>query len=417
VEPTRTDRSTRSKALRRDRVPNVGLMAASASRARRVIALSIVLAGDEPPNEFRIFTAGKVDSTKGSVLFDEAAAKSVMAEYTTHGIDLMIDYDHASLGMAIDPALAGKAAGWFNLAVRNGELWAVNVRWTGPAADALRRKEWRFMSPAFNTDADGRVTSVLNVAITNLPATRRLEPLMAASVTALGENGMDPKRIAEALDALIAGDAEKSMEILKGLIASAAGGEPAAAVEEPAAMAETAPVEEEEEKPAEVAAALSKIIRLSGKTSFVDALADIEVWHASHLKLETETQKLAQERKTLEDAERRKLCVDRVAVAGKAPAEVWADPLAAALVPKAYLLSMPIADLRAMCADEIKASAGKGGAPKPPVKLSVVAGALPAAGGKLDEFGNDEREQAICKETKCAPKTFAMLKARRATNA
>ena len=138
-------------------------------------------AGSALPTEFKIFSSGKVETTKGTFIFDAAAAKSVMAEYQAHAIDLMIDYDHASISpLSLDPSMSGKAAGWFQLAVRNGELWAIGVRWTPGAAAQLRAKEWRYMSPAFATEAT-RITSLLNVAITNLPATRRLEPLMAAN--------------------------------------------------------------------------------------------------------------------------------------------------------------------------------------------------------------------------------------------
>lgn len=138
------------------------------------------------PTAFRIFAAGKIDTKKGVFLFDAKAAASVMAEYRLHGSELMVDYDHASLGAGIDPALSGKAAAWFGLELRNGgELWAVNVRWCAPAADALRRKEWRYMSPAFSTEpGSNRITALLNVALTNLPASRRLEPLVAASALA-----------------------------------------------------------------------------------------------------------------------------------------------------------------------------------------------------------------------------------------
>lgn len=84
----------------------------ASARRERVTKLSIVVTGDDPPTEFCIFTAGVVESTKGSVTFDAAAAKSVMAEYAEHGIDLMIDYDHASLAfVSIDPAQAGKLPG------------------------------------------------------------------------------------------------------------------------------------------------------------------------------------------------------------------------------------------------------------------------------------------------------------------
>jgi len=388
-----------------------------------ITALSVVITGDDPPGEFRIFTAGEVDTTKGKFLFDEAAAESVMAEYTAHGIDLMIDYDHASLaGVSLDPAQAGKAAGWFNLELRNGELWAVNVRWTEPAAEALRRKEWRFMSPAFSTD-EGRITSVLNVAITNIPATRRLEPLMAASVTSLGDHSMlSAETIKEALDALIAGDEKKCMDLLKGIVTEAASGEPASEeppAEEPAAALAEAPAPPEEDKPEEVAAALSAVASLSGKASIVASVADIRTWHASHVALSAERQKLAEREAVLEGAERRKLCVELVSLGGRAPSTVWADDKCSA--PKPYLAAMPIADLRAMHADALKANKTPA-APAPPAPAAAAAPPASTAGSKFFDVDGKQielsaRELKICEESKCEPQTFAMLKARRASTA
>lgn len=70
-----------------------------------------------------------------------------------------------------------------------------------------------------------------------------------------GESTMDPKLITEALDALEAGDSAKALEILKALIASAAGGAPA---DDPAAdPAMAAGMDPEKEK--EMVAALAKL--------------------------------------------------------------------------------------------------------------------------------------------------------------
>lgn len=315
-------------------------------------------------------------TTKGVFTFDEASAESVMAEYVLHGIDLMIDYDHASLSaMPVDPAQAGKAAGWFNLEVRNGELWAVNVRWTQPAAEALARKEWRFMSPAFHTDANGRITSVLNVAITNMPATRGLQPLMAASLKALSENSMSPDLVKQALDALVGDDAEACAEILKSLIAAAASGESAEseptneAPEAPAAdfpeAASEAPAAPEPDEEKEVAASI--LTKLSGGASAKDWAAAMTIFQASHVELAAERKKLADERAVLDAATRVSLCKDLVTKGGKAPAEVWADDKATA--PKPYLASMSIEDFRSLVADAIKANAGRLSA-KPPTTAS-----------------------------------------------
>jgi hypothetical protein len=159
------------------------------------VELSVAL-GDEPPAEFRIFAAGAFETSKGQFIFDKEACSSVLAAHKDQGIDLMLDYDHASLDSGTpDPSQSGKAAGWFDLEVRNGELWAVNVRWTPPAREAIARKEWRYMSPAFKASEDGHVLELLNVALTNMPATKRLTPLVAASASTRGRK-MHPKLLA-----------------------------------------------------------------------------------------------------------------------------------------------------------------------------------------------------------------------------
>jgi phage I-like protein len=385
----------------------------------RVTSLSIAIAGDEPPSEFRIFAAGKNATTKGTFTFDEVSAKSVMAEYTAHGIDLALDYDHAMVGgLSLDPAQSGKAAGWFNLEVRNGELWAVNVRWTEPAAEALRRKEWRYMSPAFSADEKGHVTSLLNVAITNLPATRRLEPLMAANVMTLGGGMLDAATVKKALDAIAAGDAEAAMAILSEMIAGAASGEAPAEepagdtlAEEPAATAE----EEDEEAATAIAASISWLHRETGKTTLSASIDEVKAWKSSHLKLESETQKLAQERATLEANERDNLVAELVQ-AGEPPATAWKDPLVATnrakRKPAEPWASMPIDALRTR-AKTLSAAKG-GGKPAPGIKPPPSGGAAPAADGSRDIVLDNgrtvtlsAREIAMCTEMKIDPKDYA----------
>jgi phage I-like protein len=367
----------------------------------------LAIAGDEPPTEFRIFTAGWVETVKGTFLFDETAAASVVAEYMLHGIDLMIDYDHASLASGVDPALSGKAAGWFNLEVRGGELWAVNVRWTPPAAEALRRKEWRFMSPAFTTDDEGRITSLLNVAITNLPATRRLQPLVAASLEK-SNMSMSADLVKQALDALVDGNADACAEILKGMIAEAAAGGPEAEMpaempaEEPAPEAEAALAEEpaEEEKPAEeeeeaatVVAATSRLMRLTGKSTVFAAVEEIEVWKASHLKLEAETAKLAKEREALELGQRKENAKKLIALGAETP---HTSGMASGKLCK-RLLDEPLADQNVRVAALLSARGGKlPEAPKPPAE---------------DTLGLTEQELKMCAEKKIDPAKYAEKRA------
>lgn len=217
-------------------------------------------------------------------------------------------------------------------------------------------------------------------------------------------------KVCKALGVDMSGSLEDAMAKIKGEkpeAEEAPAEEPAA--EAPADVAPMADKPVDEEKPAEAMAATSRLMRLTGKSSIVDAVAQVEIFRASHLELETERQALATERKTLEAAERRKLCAELVTLAGRAPAEVWADDSATA--PKGYLAAMPLADLRAMHADAVKSSA------KAP-RIAAPKGAPVAAGAK--EFATPDgvvtlsaSELKACAEAGAKVEDYAANKAAR----
>ncbi len=133
------------------------------------------------PSDFRIFAKGWNDTAKGKFLFDEEAAKSVMDEYEKHGVDRMIDLEHLSIDTE-SAAYNPDAKGWFNLEIRDGALWAVNVRWTPDGAARLKNATQRYISPFFSFDEKSlRVQSLYNVAICAIPATYNIPALVAAS--------------------------------------------------------------------------------------------------------------------------------------------------------------------------------------------------------------------------------------------
>jgi phage I-like protein len=149
--------------------------------APRMLRLTELPPG-EPPTEFRIFKRGVNETTKGPVVFDDAAAASVMAAYTAQGVDLMIDLAHQSLDDSAEAREdAGDARGWFRLALRNGELWAVDVKWTPDGERRLRERTQRYVSPCVYTDKDDRAVEIVNVALCAMPATIGARPLVAAS--------------------------------------------------------------------------------------------------------------------------------------------------------------------------------------------------------------------------------------------
>ncbi len=148
------------------------------------LSLDVPLAGAEkkPPTEFRIFPFGKVATSKGTFSFDEDDAAGLLEAFLSQGNELMIDYDH----LAVDPILPGqaKAAGWFVPQIRDDGLWATDVKWTPEAARMLASSEYGYFSPAFDYDKRGHIQQLANVALTNLPATKQMRPLVAASAVA-----------------------------------------------------------------------------------------------------------------------------------------------------------------------------------------------------------------------------------------
>jgi phage I-like protein len=135
----------------------------------------------ELPTEFRIFGAGMNETSQGSFLFDELAARSVMAEFQRAGVDLMIDLNHESLDEPTRPD-SHDARGYCKLEVRGGELWAVDVKWSPDGARRLRERSQKYVSPAVLRDKETkRVQHVLNVALVAMPATYNAQPLVAAS--------------------------------------------------------------------------------------------------------------------------------------------------------------------------------------------------------------------------------------------
>jgi phage I-like protein len=179
--------------------------------------------GGPLPTEFRLFVKGMNETENGSFLFDDVAARSVMAAYKAWGVDLAIDLDHQMLdGTGADPT-ARDARGWCRLELRpDGSLWAVGVTWTPDGARRLTNKTQRYVSPAFEADPKTkRILKLINIALVALPATHHTPALIAASA-----RGRKPGLIKQALDAVENGDSKAALALLKQLLVSAAGAAP-----------------------------------------------------------------------------------------------------------------------------------------------------------------------------------------------
>lgn len=364
-----------------------------------------ILTGDEPPREFRIFAAGWNETENGTYLFDVESAAAVMSAYQRHGVDKMLDLEHMSLApdsLNYDP----DARGWCRIELRGGELWAVDVRWTPDGERRLREKTQRYVSPAFEIDPDTkRITKIVNIAITALPATHATPALVAANALYPQEQGggMTAEQLAQLAEILGMGSEAMVEDVLAAVaavvkkVAEAAAGPAPEAAPAPEAMAEGEEPKPEEEEEKAVAASL---VRLSGRKTALEALSEVEAWKASHLELAAEKAKLAAERQALETSERRKLVGELVKLGAEIPATAWADDKGT--VPVVRLTSEPLEELRA----RVKALSGA------PRAQAAIRAPVMGAGGLT------ERELEMCKTKKIDPAKYAETRAAiRARNA
>jgi len=325
--------------------------------------LSSILADGEPPTAFRLFAAGLNRSEIGDFIFDDKAAALVMGNFSVEGVDQMIDLEHDSLDETTRRmrADAADALGWYRLEVRNGELWAVDVKWGPEGERRLRAKTQRYISPAFMTADEGRIVEVINVALCARPATYDAAPLVAARSKMHAGKGpaakpkrlsaMNPDLIAKALDAIAKGDANAALELLKELVVSAAtegateddtgadpGADPTAAAAPPVAP----PAEDPAKDPTKCGApADAEIMRLRAQ------VATLEKGKADELvKLRATVDGLQRDKDAADLAERRILIASLVKCGAELPATAWEGDVANQK-PVARLLAEPLEGLRA----------------------------------------------------------------------
>lgn len=140
------------------------------------IRSNVIIPEGEPPSELLLLKFGRTETTEGPYFLSEEGAIKVLSTYKKRKLKLYFDYEHKSL----DPQTPdqGKAAGWYTLEIRKDGIWATDIKWTEQAATYLKNREYAYFSPVLKTDNASNVVRLVNVALTNLPATDDLQPLM-----------------------------------------------------------------------------------------------------------------------------------------------------------------------------------------------------------------------------------------------
>lgn len=211
-------------------------MAAATMRREWKHGFALASLGDKAPTRVMLFKWGENQSDYGPVFLTKAEAEKAIKDFGSR--EMMFDLEHLSLnrdeaGKHYNPDAMGSAK---RLALDDVGMWAEDVTWTDEGRARIESKRTRYTSPAFDVDKQGRVIAITNCAITALPATRYITPLVAASATGTKTrargNIMDEKTalMAIALACGLAPDATPD-DVAKAAIGKMTGNEPA---EEPA---------------------------------------------------------------------------------------------------------------------------------------------------------------------------------------
>lgn len=141
-----------------------------------------------PRTEFLLFPFGVTETAYGPFELTAEDADAVMAAYASETAKrdgwLDIDYQHRSRNKSgnIEDLLS---AGKFRLALREDGIWAVDITYTDRARPLVEAGELWCSSVVFDSDKDGHIRRISQLALTNIPASLEAG-IIAASLLGAG---------------------------------------------------------------------------------------------------------------------------------------------------------------------------------------------------------------------------------------
>jgi phage I-like protein len=153
----------------------------------RVFSARELPRGESAPNWIELFPAGPEIKAVDGRKFRISNPQTVIDAFKADPNPIPLDYEHAT-EIRGPEGLAAPAAGWIvELEERGGAIWA-RIDWTPAGAEAVKNKEYRYVSPAF-FQKKGEVVELISAGLTNKPALR-----MTALARAEEQLTMDPEK-------------------------------------------------------------------------------------------------------------------------------------------------------------------------------------------------------------------------------
>jgi len=146
-------------------------------KGRFYIIANIEAKDGKSPEWFLLFKEGWNELDGEGKFFVDRQAYDVMAKNIAgRGNDIVFDYEHQTVQDVKAPA-----SGWIKeIRYDDGVGIMARVEWTEEAGEYIEKNEYRYFSPVFYVrEADKRVIDLHSVALTNVPKTNHLTPLLA----------------------------------------------------------------------------------------------------------------------------------------------------------------------------------------------------------------------------------------------
>lgn len=154
------------------------------------------------PNEIKILPVGMVKSQKGNFYVDKESYALMKEDMESHGVDIVIDYEHQTLKDCQAPA-----SGWIKKLEYTTDAIVAKVEWTPRAKQYLSDKEYRYLSPVVLTRReDKKAVKLHSLALTNTPAIDSMFPIINSME--IPDDGESENNEQKKDDSIIEGDKE-----------------------------------------------------------------------------------------------------------------------------------------------------------------------------------------------------------------